>query len=64
MKPLHVLLITLLAAASTGALAEDGSDRSRQNLSQFRQQQLQIHGIGNVSRPATAVSDTPVSKAV
>ncbi|NWC93785.1 MULTISPECIES: hypothetical protein [unclassified Pseudomonas] len=54
MKPSYVLLISFLGAASTVALADDGADRSRQFLAEFRQQQQQVHGEQSVAEAAPA----------
>ncbi len=62
MKPLHILLIGLLTGASTAVLADDGSERSRQFLAQFRQQQQQIHGSQAVAQQTPAPSQTPAQK--
>ncbi|NMY29492.1 hypothetical protein HBO19_26290 [Pseudomonas sp. WS 5021] len=63
MKPLHILFIAVISAASTAALADDGGERSRQLLVEFRQQQQQIHGSQAVTEQTPAPSDTPAPKA-
>lgn len=57
MKPSHLLLISFLGATSTLALADDGADRSRQFLAEFRQQQEQIHGEQAVAQTAPAAPE-------
>ncbi|MBT9303589.1 MULTISPECIES: hypothetical protein [Pseudomonas] len=64
MKPLPILFTVLLSTASTAALADDGSDRSRQFLAEFRQQQQQIHGSEAVAEQTPAPSDTPAPEAI
>lgn len=59
MKPLYFLLLSLLSATSTAALADDGSDRARQFLTEFRQQQQQIHGSQAVAQQSSASAETP-----
>ncbi|NWD26557.1 hypothetical protein HX875_28440 [Pseudomonas yamanorum] len=54
MKPRHLLLISFLGATSTFALADDGADRSRQFLAEFRQQQQQVHGEQAVAQTTPA----------
>jgi len=58
MKPSYVLLISFLGATSTVALADDGADRSRQFLAEFRQQQQQVHGEQSVAEAAPADAQT------
>ena len=64
MKPLHILFSVLISAASTAALADDGGDRSRQWLAEFRQQQQQIHGSQAVAEQIPAPSDTSAPTAI
>ena len=64
MKVLHSLFTGLLIAASTAALADDGGERSRQLLAEFRQQQQQIHGSEAVAEQTPAPSDTPAPEAI
>ena len=64
MKPLHILFSVLISAASTAALADDGGDRSRQWLAEFRQQQQQIHGSQAVAEQNPAPSDTSAATAI
>jgi len=47
-------LISFLGATSSLALADDGADRSRQFLAEFRQQQQQVHGEQSVAEAAPA----------
>jgi hypothetical protein len=61
MKPLPLLLISFLGALSSAALADDGSDRSRQFLAEFRQQQQQIHGSQAVAQTPPADAAKPSS---
>ena len=56
MKVLHSLFTGLLIAASTAALADDGVERSRQLLAEFRQQQQQIHGTQVLAQQTPAPS--------
>ncbi|MBJ2241728.1 hypothetical protein JFT60_17045 [Pseudomonas sp. MF6772] len=56
MKVLHSLFTGLLIAASTAALADDGGERSRQLLAEFRQQQQQIHGTQVLTQQTPAPS--------
>lgn len=53
MKPSHLLLISFLGATSTIALADDGADRSRQLLAEFRQQQ-KVYGEQSTAKTAPA----------
>ncbi|AIG04824.1 Uncharacterised protein [Pseudomonas fluorescens] len=62
MKPLPILFTALISFASTAALADDGGERSRQLLAEFRQQQQQIHGNETVAKQTPAPSDTPAPK--
>jgi|GEM_PF-2084402 len=64
MKLMHILLIGLLSGASSVALADDGGERSRQWLAEFRQQQQQIHSTEAVAQQTPAPSDTPAPKAI
>ena len=64
MKPLHILFSVLIGAASTAALADDGGDRSRQWLAEFRQQQQQIHGSQAVAEQNPARSDASAPTAI
>ena len=65
MKPLHILFSVLISAASTAALADDGGDRSRQWLAEFRQQQQQqIHGSQAVAEQNPAPSDASAPTAI
>jgi hypothetical protein len=57
MKPSHLLLISFLGATSSLALADDGADRSRQFLAEFRQQQQQVHGEQSVAEAEAAPAD-------
>jgi len=64
MKPSDLLLISLLGAISTAALADDGSDRSKQFLAEFRQQQQQVHGSEAVAQTPSAESDKTSKEAI
>ena len=64
MKPLHILFSVLISTASTAALADDGGDRSRQWLAEFRQQQQQIHGSHAVAEQNPAPSDSSAPTAI
>lgn len=64
MKPLHILFSVLISAASTAALADDGGDRSRQWLAEFRQQQQQVHGSQAVAEQNPAPSDASAPTAI
>jgi len=61
MKLLATLLISFFGATATLALADDGTDRSRQFLAEFRQQQQQIHGEQSLARTATTDAEKPSS---
>ncbi|MBT2373539.1 hypothetical protein [Pseudomonas fluorescens] len=64
MKLLNVLFISLLGTLSTAALADDGSDRSKQFLAEFRQQQQQIHGSEAVAQTPSAEADKTSKEAI
>ncbi|QJI27310.1 hypothetical protein HKK55_00840 [Pseudomonas sp. ADAK18] len=64
MKLFNVLLISLLGTISTAALADDGSDRSKQFLAEFRQQQQQVHGSEAVAQTQSAEADNTSKEAI